>query len=122
MDITVLEIVTGKEEALEVDLNISVDTADKIWFTAKKANADDDADAILRKGRNGTSPYNAGITITDAATGKVKIQLSSADWPSDFVDEALVFDVQIKRASDTTPYPVVRGIIRCLTPITIVDS
>ena len=124
MDVTVLTADVSKEAAYEIDLDIAVDSADKIWFTAKRTQADIDTDAVLRKGRNATAPYDAGITVTDNATGKLKVQVTSADWPADFTDEALVFDVQIKRVSpaDVTPYVVARGIIRCTQPITIVDT
>lgn len=119
MDIQTITGEIGKGGLYEIDLDVSVDGATKIWFTAKQHTADIDTDAILRKGMNLGAGEPTGIAIVDASAGKVQLQIDESDWPASFSDEALVFDVQVRRAGDTAPYTAVRGVMRLGNAVTV---
>lgn len=77
--------------------NLSTGAAQNIagatfWFTAKKSLTDTDANAFIKKDNAGTG----GVTITDAAAGKVRVTISPADTLALTRNTALFWDVQAK--------------------------
>lgn len=67
-----------------------------LWFTAKRAIADTDAQAVFQL-TNG-----AGITITDAAAGAFAINPRRADTSSLTEDVRLYVDVQASKDPEST--------------------
>lgn len=87
-------------------------TGCSMWFTAKYAYADDDADAVFQK------TIGDGITVTNAGCGEAEITLSSSDTSSLSSSKVmLVYDLQIRNAEGKI-YTVAYGNIVVLPDVT----
>lgn len=87
------------------------------WFTAKTAVADDDADAVIRKGTPSTGL--SGVTITDAVNGVLVVdidELETADMELGTV--VLHYDLQIREDTGQLT-TVVSGLFFFMDQVTV---
>jgi len=104
----------GVSPATEVDIGGAV-----FWFTAKNDIDDLDAAAVFQK-----TELN-GITIDDAAAGKITVEVVPADTATltEFLDQEkdLVYDLQYKSQSGQI-FTVARGRLKVKRQVTIATS
>jgi hypothetical protein len=119
--ITNLECERGDTNFFDVDLDVAIasPSTDKVWFYAKRRRADDDTDAVIKKGLN--VGVLVGIVVTDAPLGKVRVTLLPADTEN-LADKSLLYDVQFKAASDASVRTVARGLLMLSGQITEATS
>lgn len=102
---TRLEIVKGEDNLVDIDLAVDLDPTDEVWFTAKYERSDTDAVAAIQKKRS-----TAGIVDVDAPAGKCQVKILKADTTS-LTGRALVFDVKVKKADQSTVQTVGTGVV-----------
>lgn len=101
---TRIEIVKGEDNLVDVDLAVDLDPTDEVWFTAKYSREDADANAALSKKRS-----TGGIVDVDATQGKCQVKLTKTDTIN-LLGRALVFDVKVKKADQSTVQTVGTGV------------
>lgn len=72
-----LDATITRKDSAGVDQPVPLPTGTKIWWTAKRKQTDDDADAVIRKGTANLSL--TGIDITDENEGTCVITIDPAD-------------------------------------------
>ena len=119
---TTLECERGDTNLFDVDLDVAIasPSTDKIWFFAKRRRSDLDADAVIKKGLNADGGLT-GIVVTNAGLGQVRVTLAPGDT-DDLADQALLYDVQYKAASDNNIRTVARGVMLLSGEITRATS
>ena len=98
------EIVKSEDNLLDVDLTTDLDPTDEVWYTAKYSAADPDASAAILKKRS-----TGGIVDVDAPTGKCQVKITKAE-ASTLTGRALVYDLKVKKADQSTVMTVGRGV------------
>jgi hypothetical protein len=106
----------GDNNIFDLDLSTPIDVADKLWFTAKRRYSDDDTLAVVKLGT--TTSGLSGISLSDGPNGKAQIIIPTGTLVS-VPDEALIYDVQLKRASDNFTFTVQKGIMRLIGQVTL---
>jgi len=102
---TRIEIVKDEDNLVDIDLAVDLDPADEVWFTAKYERSDTDANAAIAKKRS-----TAGIVDVDAPTGKCQVKILRTD-ADDLTGRALVFDVKLRKADQSTVQTVGTGVV-----------
>lgn len=113
---TPIQIAIGDSLELEATITLggagAVDGA-QVRFTLKRSSADPDEDALIRKDTGGN-----GITVVDAAAGRVRITLLPADTLTLPPKAVLKFDIKLQPADPTKSYIVYEGSLQARMPIT----
>lgn len=106
---TNLECIRGDDNVYDIDLSVAlVAASDQIWFSAKRRRSDLDTAAVIKKGLNVTGL--SGIVVTSEANGQFQVTLVPADTDA-LVDQALLYDVQLKKSGDAKVRTVARGLL-----------
>lgn len=87
-------------------------TSCDVTFTAKYEQADLDGDAVFQRATGGS-----GITVTDAANGKLTVRLSADDTSGLTEETTLQWDLQVEDSSGGIMTPA-RGTLLVLADIT----
>ncbi len=114
----VFECFRGATTVLTFDMTGAISIADDtIWFTAKNAQGDTDANAVIRHGLGGVAPYDTGVVVTSEPNGTFEVTIVPADTINLTVS-ALSFDVQVLDDSAAETIPVAKGVLRLIGEIT----
>ncbi len=105
---TPIDAVKGETNIFDFDANVSLDSSDAIWFTAKERKSDLDADAVIALGRN--AGILTGITLTDASLGKFRVEIPAAATDG-LPDRALVYDCKVKILATSVIQTVTSGVM-----------
>jgi hypothetical protein len=101
---TRIEIVKGEDNLVDIDLAVDLDPTDEVWFTAKYERSDTDANAAIAKKRS-----TGGIVDVDTPQGKCQVKILKANADA-LTGRALVFDVKLKKADQSTVQTVGTGV------------
>lgn len=106
----VLEGVKNDDNFYDFDVTGDLDAGDEIRFFAARRDVDlNEADALIKKGRN--APPLTGIADLDLPNAKFQVQIEPAETVN-LEDRALVFKVVLRKVDAQMFTTVAKGVIQ----------